>query len=129
MLAAYEPKIHSFSKCVPSVLVSGGVVLGSEHAGRTRFCLHVSVGSLWRLQLPFLHMLLPIPRETPITAAPTTCLVAESAVSGRPLRPWWSFASPLKDTCPLSCISFSSPWSLSSAHSCCVFHCQPCIVL
>lgn len=39
MLAAYEPKIHSLSKCVPSVLVSGGVVLGSEHASASTFSL------------------------------------------------------------------------------------------
>lgn len=117
MLAAYEPKIHSLSKCVPSVLVSGGVVLGSEHAGRTRFCLNVSVGSFCRLQLSFLHMLLPIPRKAPITTAPIS-IVAESSVSGHPLCPWLSFSSPLKDTRPLSCLSFSSPFSLCSAHSC-----------
>lgn len=66
MLAASEPKIHLLSKCVPSVVIVGGMVFRSEEqAVRTGFCCSIPVGSCCRFQLSSLHMLLPSPRRTP----------------------------------------------------------------
>lgn len=138
MLAAEEPKINLLSKCVPSVLVLGRIVFRSEHAIRTYFCFNISVGSFCQFQPSFLHMFLPIPRKTPVTSAwltwklatcpgITTYVFTQSILSGHLLRLWLSFASLLRDTHSLWFLLLSSPFSLCSAHSYWIFHCQPTV--
>lgn len=117
MLASWEPRINSLSKCVPSVLVLVRTVFRSEeHAVRAYFRFNVSVSSLCGFRVSRLSVPLPSPSKTRIISARLTLKPATCSAPARLHHPQSRLPHCLR-TLSLSDFSFSSPVSFCSARS------------